>query len=555
MAQAIEQLQSGLTIGHAQLGQHQGQQGTVDTQVHDGDTVEVVLPGNLGVRFLGVDAPEVSFTLPGSKHFTPIGDPAWEQLLSDPFAPDLPAFDPPLDPGLRAFLHDRVGLGVAGNHARLGQAAKDELRRQVTADLAALGQTPAQFRVFCSFAHEVMDGFGRLLCFANRQQPSATDPAPRPLSYNERLLQAGLVVPYFIWPNVNPFRRQPALPDAVPEPGTAAQLAERDPALRAARRFVRDAAPTTPACTPRQTRCGCCRSSCASWPAATPQTGGWSTCPATRRRCCRRRRTSASPTPRTGCSSPPSTCRCSPSGAGNDHEPAAPPQARHDQRPLLRAGQHQLPLPTPGRTNDSSQPGPEASTSHARDHGDATAEQAADERPRSSSLHGGRGRWTPLPVRDPVRRLASSRWLAACLALAAVMAVSGCRGSSPSSAGSQPARTPAAPAPPSNGKAVAAWFQVHGPVAAKVFEDYSGAIGGPDPSKLVVASQNACQDVADDLRPCLPCHRSQTRPSSASRGVATQMRQAARTAASTGSSTAAKALYHANAQLGTPTTT
>jgi hypothetical protein len=33
------------------------------------------------------------------------------------------------------------------------------------------------------------------------------------------------------------------------------------------------------------------------------------------------------------------------------------------------------------------------------------------------------------------------------------------------------------------------------------------------------------------------------------------MRQAARTAASTGSSTAAKALYHANAQLGTPTTT
>jgi hypothetical protein len=241
MAQAIEQLQSGLTVGHAQLGQHQGQQGTVDTQVHDGDTVEVVLPGNLGVRFLGVDAPEVSFTLPGSRHFTPIGDPAWEQLLSDPFAPSLPAFDPPLDPELRAFLQARVGPGVAGNHARLGQAAKDELRRQVSADLAALGQTPAQFRVFCSFAHEVMDGFGRLLCFANRQQPSATDPAPRPLSYNERLLQAGLVVPYFIWPNVNPFRRQPALPDAVPEPGTAAQLAERDPALRAARRFVRDA--------------------------------------------------------------------------------------------------------------------------------------------------------------------------------------------------------------------------------------------------------------------------------------------------------------------------
>jgi hypothetical protein len=55
-----------------------------------------------------------------------------------------------------------------------------------------LGQTEASFRFFCTFAHEVMDGFGRLLCFLNRQQSSATDPAPRPRSYNERIPLVGM---------------------------------------------------------------------------------------------------------------------------------------------------------------------------------------------------------------------------------------------------------------------------------------------------------------------------------------------------------------------------
>ena len=78
MASAIEQLPSGLTIGHAQLGMHGVQQGTINQQVHDADTVTALLNGNVGVRFLGVDAPEVSFTLPGpraSPHLQPgLGD-------------------------------------------------------------------------------------------------------------------------------------------------------------------------------------------------------------------------------------------------------------------------------------------------------------------------------------------------------------------------------------------------------------------------------------------------------------------------------------------------
>ncbi len=69
MARAISQLPSGLTLGHAKLGRHGARRGTVSQQVHDGDTVIVEADGNLGVRFLGVDTPEVSFTLPAGKRF------------------------------------------------------------------------------------------------------------------------------------------------------------------------------------------------------------------------------------------------------------------------------------------------------------------------------------------------------------------------------------------------------------------------------------------------------------------------------------------------------
>jgi hypothetical protein len=145
-----------------------------------------------------------------------------------------------LSADLQAFLTN-VGSGTAANHARLGTAATTALRDLVRADVAALGQTEPTFRFFCAFAHEVMDGFGRLLCFLNRHQPSATDPEPRPRSYNERMLAAGWVTPYFIWPDIDPFRRQGSLLDAVPAPGTANTIAEQPGALQVARLFVRDA--------------------------------------------------------------------------------------------------------------------------------------------------------------------------------------------------------------------------------------------------------------------------------------------------------------------------
>jgi hypothetical protein len=54
------------------------------------------------------------------------------------------------------------------------------------------------------------------------------------------MLESGAALPYFIWPNIDPFRASSLL-DAVMAPGTANQVAEATPALRRARNFVRQA--------------------------------------------------------------------------------------------------------------------------------------------------------------------------------------------------------------------------------------------------------------------------------------------------------------------------
>lgn len=238
MARAIEQLASGLTIGHAALGRRGEARGSVAQQVHDGDTVTVEAMGNFGVRLLGVDAPEVSFTPPGRRGFVELSDPVWERFLTDPFADGLPPLSGPIDPELKADLARRCGPGTGTNHARLAEGAHRALEGLVSADLAELGKAPEDFRFFLAFAHEVMDRYGRLLGYLNRDQRGA---ANRPPSYNERMLREGWVIPYFIWPNINPFRRQGSLLEAVPRPGEAAHLAESEPALRRAREWARQA--------------------------------------------------------------------------------------------------------------------------------------------------------------------------------------------------------------------------------------------------------------------------------------------------------------------------
>jgi len=231
MAKAIESLIT-RTVGHFGLGTHGASIASVKQAVHDGDTLSTRALGNFGVRFLGIDTPEISFQLPGSTQFAATGNPAWQQFLSDPFAPQYaPLY---LDAGLVAYLTTRLGAGCAENHGAHAQAAQRALEAEVESDRLAQALTPGDFRFYLSFASEVMDGYGRLLAYVNRDEKSTS----RPLTYNERLLQSGHALPYFIWPNVNPFRRQGSLRAAVPEPGTAQAVAARESSLRQAREWV-----------------------------------------------------------------------------------------------------------------------------------------------------------------------------------------------------------------------------------------------------------------------------------------------------------------------------
>lgn len=111
----------------------------------------------------------------------------------------------------------------------------------MTHDLQVLNQTEDEFKFFLTFAHEIMDRYGRLLYYINRYQEKANYPEPRPKSYNERLLKVGKVSPYFIWPNIDPFKGKTSLKDAVIPPKKPNDTAESNPILSSARQEVRDA--------------------------------------------------------------------------------------------------------------------------------------------------------------------------------------------------------------------------------------------------------------------------------------------------------------------------
>jgi hypothetical protein len=85
------------------------------------------------------------------------------------------------------------------------------------------------------YAHDVIDRYGRLLAYINANVASKVR---RPLTYNERQLEAGLALPYFIWPNVDPFKKQATLLGAVFTPAELKHVADTG-ALGQARTWVR----------------------------------------------------------------------------------------------------------------------------------------------------------------------------------------------------------------------------------------------------------------------------------------------------------------------------
>ncbi|MGV2336512.1 MAG UNVERIFIED_CONTAM: hypothetical protein LVR18_21200 [Planctomycetaceae bacterium] len=149
-----------------------------------------------------------------------------------------------------AWLTARTGPDAAASHYEHAVASREEFRRQVERDMQVMQQDPATFRFYMNFGFEIMDGYGRLLCMLNRNQPSPAQPTPRPPTYNLRLLERGRAFPYFIWPNVNPWERPETVEEAVIPPRAARKMAEADSELTRAA-----CCPQSSQRTPRNLRC------------------------------------------------------------------------------------------------------------------------------------------------------------------------------------------------------------------------------------------------------------------------------------------------------------
>ncbi|MBK9012943.1 MAG: hypothetical protein IPM82_02055 [Saprospiraceae bacterium] len=175
---------------------------------HDGDTVSVSTDANLGIRFLGIDTPEISFDYPGARGFLGLNNPAWDEFFT---GPGLEKILKKLSPGLQAHLRSVLGdgTGIAANHYHFAAKGKENLKTEIEDDLRQSGKTKEDFAFFQAYAYEFLDTYGRLLCYLrpHRDNFEGETPATSAIDYNIRQLAGGFATPYFIFPNVDPFLR------------------------------------------------------------------------------------------------------------------------------------------------------------------------------------------------------------------------------------------------------------------------------------------------------------------------------------------------------------
>lgn len=240
---ALRLSRQGFKIGNGIFGTHGDQAGSVPQIVHDGDTVKIRLSDNLGVRFLGIDSAEVSLPLPGSDTFVTLKDARWDAVFTSGAWKD----DLFLDPGLMLDLEIRIGTGegIAANQARQADRAQRSLEHAIQSDLDLSGKTKEDFSFFMAFAHEFLDGTGRLLCYLSCDRENFNDRQLRDShsasSYNEQQLASGAASPYFIWPNVQPFMSgKPFAPDNL-DPDNFWLSIQRSSKLQQSRQSVREA--------------------------------------------------------------------------------------------------------------------------------------------------------------------------------------------------------------------------------------------------------------------------------------------------------------------------
>ncbi|MBX9777793.1 MAG: hypothetical protein K2Y71_25730 [Xanthobacteraceae bacterium] len=217
--------------------------------VKDGDTMGVAFNGSQPIRFLGIDTPEKKYGAPfrldrnGEPIFISIGGQnaaAWDAYLQAAVTPG-GEHTVALSAPLRQRLAQRIAPGVAQNHATLADKASKSLFSLVSKDIGDLfGGNPDSFEIFGAMAHETFDVYGRVLAFLRPEQRDAP-PHQRLPSYNTRQLAEGMALPYFIWPNIDPFRKAGLISEAVFTPPELRQRVRAAPTLRGAREAVSQA--------------------------------------------------------------------------------------------------------------------------------------------------------------------------------------------------------------------------------------------------------------------------------------------------------------------------
>ena len=229
---------NGFLAGTFQMGLYGEGFGSVAQNVHDGDTVNISSNANFAIRFLAIDTPEISYREPGGDRFLPSNHEVFVDLLKAPFSK--PGSTTGFSSALVSHIQARGSATAAENHNQKAKAAEDKLEELIQGDIDDVGAGKDSFQFFLAFAYEALDHFGRLLAYVYPDQADVPK-AERKESYNQRILEAGLSSPYFIFPNVDPFRARGSLIDAAFDAVSPQNILSKAPKLRNARNAVKAA--------------------------------------------------------------------------------------------------------------------------------------------------------------------------------------------------------------------------------------------------------------------------------------------------------------------------
>ena len=219
------------------LGYHGDGIGSIRQNTHDGDTIKVYDSGNISIRFLGIDTAEISFEINSSGKFISTGNQEWEDYLGD-IENRWSGMESELGINLKENIINRIkDRKPAENHNYYAKLAEDYLENLIKMEMEKLEQTKENFKFFLPLAYELFDGYGRLLAFVHPD-----DKINKPESFNQALLAGGVALPYFIWPNVNPFRKKATVSEAAfNNPDDFRSFTNADQSLQKARTDIKKA--------------------------------------------------------------------------------------------------------------------------------------------------------------------------------------------------------------------------------------------------------------------------------------------------------------------------